>query len=428
SSSLVQRHWHQVTETMSGQLLQFKSRLQVGPLTTIAEGRVEGSELAIVKTRGAAVTTTTLAWSDEHRGLFAVEESIRRSPLQVGEQRTFASVAPLQQLATTVRLNCVATASVPLLDGDPHELLEIEVETELGEGQKNYYVIWAEADGSIRRVWYPSSQLQIYRTQEAIATKGIEREAEAIGMASSLVKGGLERAEESRRVGFKLTRTTVPLAAAQRIVRPPPTQVVRELDEASRLVLVSMLGEAAPAGFQQDQLPVTEADRQPNAIIDSGETMLRRIAQAAVGAGQLDDRELALELTRSANRLTQQIPASATFQRASDVARSAQGDSTAYAVLLAALLRAKGVASRVAFGFRYQETPDPRMLYHAWTLAHVDGQWLPLDATTGGLAAADRLTIATSDLSEPDPRDAIRPVLDFLGAFELEIVASTIRY
>ena len=156
--------------------------------------------------------------------------------------------------------------------------------------------------------------------------------------------------------------------------------------------------------------------------------MVRRIAQAAGGAGKLGERELAIELARSANRLTQLNPTSDTFQRASEVARNAQGDSTAYVVLLAALLRAKGVASRVAFGFRYQESPSPRMVYHAWTLAHVDGGWLPLDATTGGIAAADRLTVSTNSLSDSDIGEAMKPVLDFLGTYEIDIVASATRY
>ncbi len=428
SSAFVQRHSHQLVEQTDGQLLHFKSRLNVGPLMTTSEGTVDETELAIVKTRGVAATTQTLAWSDEHRSLLAVEESIRRSPLQLGEVRTFPSVAPIQQIATTVRLTAVAKATVPLLDGKPHELLEIEVETEMGEGRTSHYVIWAESDGSIRRVLDPLSKLLIYRTDKPDATKGIEAEAKEIAIASILTKGKLERSEECRRVGFKLVRTSLPVAKDKLILQPHPTQFLRTLSESSLLVLVSTLGQSPPDGFLQGRFPVTDEDRKPSAIIDSGEAMVRRIAQAAVGAAKPEGRELALELARSVNRLTQLNPESVVFQRASEVAQSAQGDAAAYAVFLAALLRAKGVASRVAFGFRYQETPEPRMVYHAWTLAHVDDHWLPLDATTGGVAAADRLTMSTSSLSEEDIHDAVMPVLDFLGAYEIEIVASTIRY
>lgn len=428
ASAFVQRHSHQSSETIDGQLQHYKSNLRVGPVITTCEGTVDESGLTAVKTRGAAVTTKKFPWGAEHRGLLAVEESIRRAPLRIGQKRTFQTLAPIQPLVTTVRMHCVARATVPMIDGKPRELLEIDVETDLGEDRKTYHVIWTEPDGAIRRVMYPASNLVTYRTDKEIATKDIESQQTAIAIASTLTNSELERPSETKRVGFKLVRTALPLAAEKSIIQPQPNQFVRKLDETSLLVLVSTLGEAPKNGFQQGSFPVTDADRKPSAIIDSSETMVRRIAQAAGGSGKLGERELAIELARSANRLTQLNPASGTFQRASEVARNAQGDATAYAVLLAALLRAKGVASRVAFGFRYQATPSPRMVYHAWTLAHVDGDWLPLDATTGGIAAADRLTVATNDLSNSDIGEAMMPVLDFLGAYEIEIVASATRY
>ena len=379
----------------------------MGPIITTCEGTVDDSGLAVVKTRGGATTTQRLPWDNEHRGLLAVEESIRRSPLQIGDQRKFQTLSPIQPLVTTVRLHCVAKATVPMIDGQSRELLEIDVETDLGEDRKNYYVIWAEPDGAIRRAVYPSSNLVVYRTDKAVATKDIETQRAAISVASTLLNSKL---------------------VDPSIIQPQPTQFVRELNETSLLVLVSTLGESPKNGFKQGSFPVTDADRKPNAIVDSGETMVRRIAQAAGGVGTLGERELSIELARSANRLTQLNPTSDTFQRASEVARNAQGDSTAYAVLLSALLRAKGVASRVAFGFRYQASPSPRMVYHAWTLAHVDGNWLPLDATTGGIAAADRMTVSTSSLVDGDIGEAMKPVLDFLGTYEIDIVASATRY
>ncbi|EMI17865.1 Transglutaminase-like protein [Rhodopirellula maiorica SM1] len=428
ASAFVQRHSHQSSETVDGQLQHYKSHLSVGPVITTCEGTVDEAALSVVKSRGAAVTTHRLSWSDQHRGLMAVEESIRRSPLSIGQKRTFQTLAPVQPLVTTVRLHCVARATVPLIDGKPHELLEIDVETDLGENRKNYHVIWAEPDGTIRRALYPASNLVTYRTDEKVAVKDIESQQDAIAIASTLTRSTLERPSETKRVGFKLVRTASPLAAEKSIIQPQPNQFVRNLDDTSVLVLVSRLGEAPKNGFEQGSFAVTDSDRKPNAIIDSSETMVRRIAQAAGGSGKLGESELAIELARSANRLTQLNPASGAFQRASEVARTAQGDATAYAVLLAALLRAKQIPSRVAFGFRYQATPTPRMVYHAWTLAHVDGDWLSLDATTGGIAAADRLTVSTSNLSHHDIGTAMMPVLDFLGACEIEIVASATRY
>ena len=99
------------------------------------------------------------------------------------------------------------------------------------------------------------------------------------------------------------------------------------------------------------------------------------------------------------------------FRPASQVVQAAQGDSTDHAILLAALLRSKGIASQVAFGLKYVVSGKSRaMVYHAWTLAYVDDRWLHVDATIGDVAPADRLMLSASSLSEGNEYDALVPL------------------
>ena len=78
-----------------------------------------------------------------------------------------------------------------------------------------------------------------------------------------------------------------------------------------------------------------------------------------------------------------------TFATAAEVAESREGDCTEHAVLLAAPARVCGIPSRMAIGLVYVESVGG-FGYHMWTEMHLDGRWIPLDATLGrgGIAAA----------------------------------------
>jgi len=116
------------------------------------------------------------------------------------------------------------------------------------------------------------------------------------------------------------------------------------------------------------------------------------------------------------------------YASASEVARAGVGDCTEHAVLLAALLRAEGVPSRVVSGLVYTQAfagAQDVFGYHAWTQAHVDGRWIDLDATLPG-RAFDAAHIAVTASAMPDGELAndlvqIAPLLGRLRIETLEI-------
>ncbi|MFI4915270.1 MAG: transglutaminase domain-containing protein [Phycisphaerales bacterium JB060] len=76
------------------------------------------------------------------------------------------------------------------------------------------------------------------------------------------------------------------------------------------------------------------------------------------------------------------------FASAATVARDRQGDCTEHATLLAAMLRARGIPSRLIAGLSYEPAgpgSPPAFVYHVWTQALVDSgdgeRWVDLDAT-----------------------------------------------
>jgi transglutaminase-like putative cysteine protease len=91
-------------------------------------------------------------------------------------------------------------------------------------------------------------------------------------------------------------------------------------------------------------------------------------------------------------------------------------------VLLAAMLRAREIPSRVVAGLVYTESAGkPQMAYHMWTLAWIDGQWIALDATSGTLAPADRIAIASSNLADGNEYACLAPIIAAVGTMDIEI-------
>ncbi|WP_231615350.1 transglutaminase domain-containing protein [Novipirellula artificiosorum] len=428
NGELTQRRLQSSSEELDGTLISYECELTVGPVVTRCTGMVEEDHFSVTKMRGNQRSAKKMDWDRDVRGLVAVEESLRRSPMNAEDERSFTMILPMQEKIGTVRMKCLGNSAVRSLDGTDHSLREISVQVDHGDGLRKYLVVWTSEEGEVLRAYNPELDLVTYRTDMRTATRGIAEAEESVALASVKMVNELDRADQTQRVGFKLVPLREPIDANASLVEPQPGQYVRSMDDGAWLVLVTRLDEAPKNGFVSAEFPVLDVDTTPNKIIDSRETMVRQIAQASSGTGQYDELELALELIGSINRMTQLNVTPTLFPRSSDVARNGQGDSTAYAVLLAGLLRTKGIPARVAFGYRYEEKSSPRLVYHAWTLGYVDGKWLPLDATTGGIAAADRITLATSNLSEANINQALVPILDFLGAYEVEVVPSAVRY
>ncbi len=120
------------------------------------------------------------------------------------------------------------------------------------------------------------------------------------------------------------------------------------------------------------------------------------------------------------------------FATASEVARTLSGDCTEHAVLLAALLRADGIPSRVVSGLVYLERfAGARDVfgYHMWTEALIDGRWVDLDAALPGEVDgfdATHVALAVSALDGPEAAADFVPLVGLIG--RLHIAVKETRY
>lgn len=163
---------------------------------------------------------------------------------------------------------------------------------------------------------------------------------------------------------------------------------------------------------------------------DAGDERVRELTEEALrGAGD-EPRARAEALRRFVLRHIAEKDLGTAFATASEVARSGQGDCSEHAVLLAAMLRAAGIPSRVAVGVVYVEQfAGERNVfgYHMWTQALIDTPegptWLDLDATLDERTAFDatHITLATSDLAEGRTISQLAGFAPLLGALEIRV-------
>lgn len=215
-------------------------------------------------------------------------------------------------------------------------------------------------------------------------------------------------------------------------------QVARRLDARTQRVEVdAMRGSAPLSGDAAD-----ERWRRATELIDFESEPVRALLAEAKPKADAGPYESAEALRALVFRHLRRKDLATAFGSASDAARSQGGDCTEHAVLLAALLRAKGIPSRVASGLVYvpaMGAQGPGFGWHLWTQALVPAPgsapaadagaknvWLDLDATLGGGGRgfhAAHILVATSDLAGGATDPAFARAVGMLGGITIEIDA-----
>ena len=211
-------------------------------------------------------------------------------------------------------------------------------------------------------------------------------------------------------------------------------QVARRIDARTQRVEIDVMRGSAPAaGDATDQrwLRATE-------LLDFESAPVRELLANAKLPRDGDAYRDAEALRRLVHRHLRRKDLATAFGSASEAARAKGGDCTEHAVLLAALLRAKGIPSRVASGLVY--VPElggqgPGFGWHLWTQALVpspegggEPAWIDLDATLGGGGRgyhAAHVLVATSDLAGGATDPAFARAVGMLGGVAIEVEAAT---
>jgi transglutaminase-like putative cysteine protease len=407
----------QSVDTPEGELVRTRSSVALGPTPVVAVGQVQGDKLKMRFSSLGKTTTTALPWSQEYRGFFALEQSLKEKPLQPGQRRQFKALVPVFNQIADVEVIAEDYEDTEMLDGPPQRLLKINTVTSLGIVDIKS-TIWSDSQGEILKMVEPSMKQETFRATRQVALQDTDAIEPDLIVDTLVPVEGLGDADQATSARYRVSVTE---GQPEKIFPNSAAQTSKVLQDGQALITVQRLRVQKandidpPAGDKP-----TAKDREPNNWIQSDNPLIVRLA-SEVMPDEKNHGLLAAALERRVHELITEKDFTTALATAAEVAKSRQGDCTEHAVLLAALARARGIPARIVVGLLYVE-PLGAFGYHMWNEAWIDGAWLPLDATRGQAGTGvGHIKLTHSHLNNGVAAAAFLPVVQVMGRLEIEV-------
>ena len=444
---LTQRIGYETLCDTGGGLIRAVSRLPGGVRIEI-EVRDGGNDDSGNPERVAVFTDS----SGQHRtipfpvgtgGFTELARNLRERPMQPGEMRSFRALefggSEIPEKTTLSAIDHEPTTFPAEISAEPvRTLLRIE-RTTTGGAMPQQWTLWCDEHGEILKQTTSLLGLETYQANATTARRLSGRVAEFDAMIVVPVHDetvnhvfptiDLQRLTRLRcRITLRPATDDTSFSKANLATFFPETRLQRILLAGDRSLDVelrsdSVGGDNAIGDETKNASPLasdapTDADRAPNAWIESNASELVAVAESVLPE-ERDATKIAVALEQETRCRIRQPNYESGFESALSALRSGTGDCTEHAVLLAALARARGIPSRVATGLIL--THDSAE-FHAWTEIWIGDRWLSLDATRpdGGISA--RYLRATADhLGGIGAVARLQKLLPIVGNLEITI-------
>lgn len=376
--------------------------------------------MKITQSTGNSTRPSEIPWLPGTGGFFAVDEDLLCQPMKPGERRVLRLLMPVFNQVALMELRAVDFEKVELLDGE-QELLRIETVMELPGTGRIEGVSWASRDGELMKSLTRAMDQVIYRSSKEVALRETSGAFDLGDRSLVRLEKPLSDGHKSKEIRY---RATLAGDDAAGLFLNDLSQQTKAVDKNTAEIVVRAVRPDSPPADEAAThagAGATDEDRQPNSFVQSDDARIVEMATKAVGA-ETDPWRQAMILERLVHDQVAAKNYSQTFATAADVAKSLEGDCTEHAVLLAALLRARGIPARVAIGLVYVPT-EQAFAFHMWTEAFINDRWIGLDGTIGGGGiAACYLKLATSSLKDATGLASFLPVAQVLGKLKIEVL------
>lgn len=415
-TTIIKTH-QEVIEKPSGELLSYVFEMRNPPKSVSrTEGTVDGRFLRLETQNGDRRNRSTRNWDATTQSPVYQDRSIRQTPLKPGDSRTFSTFLPELDTTSTIKFAADDYRFVKLLDGKQHKLLKVRVTQSVNPTL------------TIRAYYNPQGQLlltetnllgqemQTYRVSKTEALKEIAGEELDLIVNSMVRVGQIKKAHGTSKAIYKITMQD---DDPSRFVPKGSTQTVRKLSDSS--IELTVTKARVPERPSRD--PVDADYLKSTRMLQADDYRVKDLATRGA-AGETDPVKVAYRLERYVNLKLKQKNFSTALASAAEVADSLEGDCTEHAMLLAAMLRAEKIPSRVAVGLVYVESVQS-FGGHMWTEAYLNGAWIPLDATLGqGGIGGGHIKLAESAMADDSPVivTAFLPLMEVLGQIEIKVL------
>ncbi|MCL2348023.1 MAG: transglutaminase domain-containing protein [Planctomycetaceae bacterium] len=378
--------------------------------------------------------TREIDWKPETLGPFAVLFSLWQNPMKTGESRNVRYFDVMFEEIVQVEMNAEKIETISYYN-DETTLLRINAVLKNDRQTIAVFTFWTDVNGNIVKTVFPSQEMEIVlSTREKVkAANTNPGNVNVILQALVPVQGMINNPRETKQTVFRVQwigdknqpLATSPLAqmipqSAFQTVREAGPDVVEVTVTSSRQDSLSELGAFVP---QMPKETTEKGDQESNEWLQANYPNIVKLANVASENTFVP--QVAVDLEKFVHDKLQQVDYSDSFAAAGDVARTLKGDSAAYAVLLAAVARARNIPSRVVSGLVYTQTKTGEgvMVFHFWTELYVDGHWHSFDATLGrGGTDASRIILARSNLANEPISSLLMPMMTLAGHVQVTIM------
>lgn len=365
-------------ETVDGKPIAFQSVSKLSGGETRIEGTLRRDKVAVKAETGGALQEREIAWPSGAllpEGLRLVE---LRNGLMPGTTYRSLAFQPSSLDAAEIDTRVGAEESVDLPEGS-RTLSTVEQTIMIG-GTPVKSRLWVDADQTVHKLTMPviGVDLVLLACDRACATAP-NQGTDIFDRTLMSAPRALSRAELDRGMRYVLAPSDggaplkLPETGEQRIAANGDTITV----------------EITPGPRAGAESGPTEADYAPNDWLQSKSPDVSALAHKAVNGTQG-----AAEQMRRLEAFVRGYITNKTlgvgYASALEVVHKPEGDCTEHAVLLAALGRSLGIATRVVDGLAYAPGfagKDRVFVPHAWVQAWVGGRWQSFDAALPGFDA-----------------------------------------
>lgn len=416
-------------QTADGKLVRFESEMEGASSKTLGSGQVEGKKLRTKTMTIGKTERQSFDWEPEYGGYVAMDESLRKRPLQPGEKRTIVALTAPINIPAETQFAAEDYEMTKLLTGE-QKLLKVKAVITLGE-QTLDTTLWVTDKGEILKTSQPLG-LETYRTTKAAATN-LATIGEVDLLRSTIVKPK-DSTNPKRQRGSPAEIATA-LSSARRTVylarlkegNPAKSfanclsQQLEAVDAHSARLTIIAVRPDFPEKLTTKNVEPLSNDLLPTSYIQSDDAEIIKMANS-VAAEEKDAWKIACAMEKFVDETITEKNFGSALATAAEVARTKSGDCTEHSVLFAALCRARKIPARVAFGLIYSEHLGG-FAYHMWTEVWIKDRWIPMDATLGRSGiGCDHIKLGDSNLKGSESLAAMASVAQVLNQLELEIL------
>ena len=407
----------QTEELSDGTLRSFRFELRNPPnQPTISSGTIRGNSLELELSVNGRRSEKTVTLPPGLKSPLWQERMFRERTLREGVAESFDTWLPELSKKSNMRFRIDEARETKMFDGKNRRLFKVHIQNSAIPTLRTRAYLDAEGHWLKTESDFFGKTLYTYQVPETEALKELAGDELDLAMNSIVKVGGIRNPHRYQEVTYRITLET---DDPSNYFLPGPTQSVQKVNDRTILLTVKKMTPPPRATIARkpDQKYVKATD-----FLQADDYRVVQLARRA-SAGITDPNRVAVNMEKSVYDLVKDKNFSTALASAAEVAEKREGDCTEHAMLLAAMLRAQNLPSRIAVGFVHSDRLNG-FAGHMWTEVWLRDRWFPLDATLaqGGIGPGHlKITDNALDENSPAPVTSFLPMLQLLGQMSIEV-------